>query len=313
MNLTCPDLSVIIVNWNTQSLLLRCLESIRETIVDLRYEILVVDNASTDGSVDAVRERFPDVRLICNERNFGFARANNQAFGRMQGRYALLINSDARLLPGAARALFDHLETHADVGMACGRLLNPDGTPQRSVAPFPSWLTLITNETLLNVLFPSRYPGKRRIPDRPMEVASAIGACLLIRKTAIDQIGGFDEGYFFFFEETDLARRMWENGWKVVWVPQAAIVHEQGKSVGSRADGRILFYRSRYRYLRKWHPGTYPILAAIVVLRLLVNFLLSGAGVLLTAGCISDLRNKTIVYGKLIGWHLWGRSSENGE
>jgi len=306
MNQTRPDLSVIIVNWNTRALLISCIESIHKTVVDLRYEILVVDNASTDDSVEVVRNRFPDVRLICNERNLGFAAANNQAFDHMQGRYALLINSDARLLPGAARALFDHLETHADVGMVCGRLLHPDGTPQRSVAPFPSWLTLITNETLLNVLFPRRYPGKRRIPDRPIEVASAIGACLLIRKTAIDQIGGFDEGYFFFFEETDLARRMWENGWKVVWVPQATIVHEQGKSVGNRADGRILFYRSRYRYLRKWHPWTYPILSSLVVLRLIVNFLLSCAGVLLTAGCVKSLRNKTIVYGKLLAWHLDG-------
>lgn len=300
------ELSFIIVNWNTKELLLQCLDSIRETVADIGHEIWVVDNASIDGSVEAVQTYHPEAHLLLNEENRGFAAANNQAFSRMAGRYAILLNSDARLTAGAARTLYDYMEGHRDVGMACGQLLNADGTLQRSVANFPSWVTLLGNETLLNLLFPGRYPGKRRVARHPIEVESGIGACLILRKTAIDQIGGFDEGYFFFFEETDYARRMWKNGWKVVFVPQARIVHEQGKSVGTRADGRILFYRSRYRYLRKWHPSTHSLLGGFIVARLLANFLLSGVGVLLSAGCAPSLRNKTVVYGKLLLWHLMG-------
>lgn len=300
------EISFIIVNWNTKALLLQCLDSIRETAAGIAHEIWVVDNASTDGSIEALQVHYPEVHLVRNEVNLGFAAANNQAFFRMAGRYAILLNSDARLLHGAARALYDYMEGHPDVGMACGQLLNPDGSLQRSVANFPSWITLLGNETVLNLLFPKRYPGKRRVSPDPVEVESGIGACLILRKEAIDRIGGFDEGYFFFFEETDYARRMWANGWKVVFVPQARIVHEQGKSVGARADGRILFYRSRHRYLRKWHPLAYPVLGGIVVVRLVVNFLLSGAGTLLTAGCMPSLRNRTLVYGKLIGWYLRG-------
>ncbi|WP_035256161.1 glycosyltransferase family 2 protein [Desulfatirhabdium butyrativorans] len=300
------ELSFIIVNWNTKALLLQCLDSIRETVVDIGYEIWVVDNASTDGSAEAVQAHDPGVHLLRNEVNLGFAAANNQAFSRMAGRYAILLNSDARLTPGAARILYDYMEGHPDAGMACGQLLNADGSLQRSVANFPSWVTLLGNETLLNLLLPRRYPGKRRVLGHPIEVESGIGACLILRKAAIDQIGGFDEGYFFFFEETDYAKRMWENGWKVMFVPQARIVHEQGKSVGTRADGRMLFYRSRYRYLRKWHPSTHSLLGVLIVARLLANFLLSGAGVLLTAGCVPSVRVKTAVYGKLLLWHLMG-------
>ncbi|MBU2227195.1 MAG: glycosyltransferase family 2 protein, partial [Proteobacteria bacterium] len=197
------DLSIIIVNWNTRDLLRDCLESIEATARDLYHEIIVVDNASTDGSVEMLRERFPRVKVIENPENRGFGAANNQAMRIMAGRYALLLNSDTRLTENAVQKLFSFLESRPDAAMACGQLLNADGSRQDSVAAFPSLLTLLTNTPLLEVLFPRRFPSKRRDYPGPIEVDSAIGACMMVRKSAIDEVGMFDERYFFFFEETD--------------------------------------------------------------------------------------------------------------
>ena len=143
------DLSVVIVNWNTRELLLKCLTSVYETIHDLCFEVWVVDNASTDGSVTAAEERFPKIQVIRNSRNLGFAAANNQALRQIKGRYALLINTDVVITEGAVQELFRFMENTAEAAMACGQLLNLDGTKQNSIANFPSLLLLLTNETLL--------------------------------------------------------------------------------------------------------------------------------------------------------------------
>ncbi len=132
------DLSVVIVNWNTRELLLKCLTSVYETIRDLRFEVWLVDNASTDGSVTAVEERFPKVQVIRNSRNLGFAAANNRALGQIKGRYALLINTDVVVTKGAVQELFQFMENTSEAGMVCGQLLNLDGTKQNSIANLPS-------------------------------------------------------------------------------------------------------------------------------------------------------------------------------
>lgn len=303
---TNPEISFVVVNWNTREYLLACLESIHRTVTDIPFEVLLVDNASQDGSVEAVEGRFPGVQIIRNPTNRGFATANNQAFACMRGRYALLLNTDAVLLDGAVKALHTFMETHGDAAMACGQLLNRDGTRQRSAAAFPSWLTLVANETVLNLLFPRKYPGKHRASTSPHPVDSCIGACLMVRSSAIREVGGFDERYFFFFEETDWALQMKNAGWKSYLIPRADIVHDQGKSVGQNVRARIHFYRSRYHYLRKWHPRSFPLLWALVFLRLLVNTLLSGAGVLLSFGTARALRHRLQTYIQLIFWHLKG-------
>ncbi|VBB47672.1 Glycosyltransferase, group 2 family protein [uncultured Desulfatiglans sp.] len=300
------EISFIVVNWNTREYLLACLESIHRTVTDIPFEIILVDNASLDGSVEAVEKRFPEVHIIRNETNRGFAAANNQAFTPMRGRYALLLNTDAVLLDGAVKELHTFMETQTDAAMACGQLLNRDGTRQRSVAAFPSWLTLIANETLLSLLFPRKHPGKHRCPATPHPVDSCIGACLMVRSSAIREVGGFDERYFFFFEETDWALQMKKAGWSSYLVPQARIIHDQGQSVGQNVRARIHFYRSRYRYLRKWHPRSFVLLWTLVFLRLLVNTLLASAGVLLSFGTARALRRRLKVYIQLIFWHLKG-------
>jgi len=301
------DLSVIIVNWNTEELLRNCLRSVYGTIEGLDFEVIVVDNASGDGSVAMLKVEFPQVRRIENYENRGFAAANNQAFRVMTGRYALLLNSDAVLTDGAVRALYGFMEEHPEAVMACGQLLNADGSKQNSFARFPTIPSLLLNMPLLETLFPGRYPGKRRDYPYPIEVDSCIGACLIVRKSAIDGVGGLDERYFFFFEETDWARSMKQAGGKIYHVPTARIYHLQGKSVGHGIRSRMHFYRSRYLYFMKWESPAYSLLAAVlVVLRLVANWVFTGAGVVLTLGLHAGLRGKWKVYSQLIAWHLRG-------
>ncbi len=300
------DISFVIVNWNTRDLLLRCLKSIYETVSQLTFEVWLVDNASADDSVEAALKTFPKIRTILNERNLGFAAANNRAFAKMRGRYAVLINTDARLTPDAIKRLFLFMEKTPDAAMVCGQLLNDDGTKQNSIAPFPTLLSLVSNETLLRLLFPQKFPSKRRHYAMPLEVDSCIGACIMVRKSAMDRVGLLDERYFFFLEETDWAYRMTRAGWKIYFVPGAEIFHAQGKTVGSGLSARILFYRSRYQFFEKWHKKTYPLVHGLVFSRLLANTLMNLAAAVCTLGLNGRFRQKLTLYAQLTLWHLKG-------
>jgi GT2 family glycosyltransferase len=299
------DISIIIVTWNTKDLLQKCLDSIYKTIHDITFEIIVIDNASEDDTLVMLKGKFPHITLIKNSRNLGFGAANNQGLRIMRGRYALLLNSDTVLTIQAVEELFTFMETHPEAAMACGQLLNADGSKQNSMASFPSLLTLMTNMPLLEYLFPKRYPSKRYNHKNPVEVDSGIGACLLVRKKAIDEVGMFDERYFFFFEETDWAYQMKKAGWKIFHIPTAFIYHLQGQSIGSDIRSRIEFYRSRYLFFRKWHSRAYYLLiSSVIFFRLLVNWLLTTAGNILTLGFHRGIRDKWIVYSRLIFWHF---------
>ena len=300
------DISIVIVNWNTKKLLIDCLASVFETVKNIPKEIWVVDNASSDGSVEAVRLKYPRVNFIQNRKNLGFAAANNQAFSKMQGRYALLLNTDAVLTEGAVEKLYTFMERHSDAGIACGQLLNTDGSEQNSIANFPGIGSLLCNESLLQILFPRKFPGKRKQYREPVEVDSCIGACLMVRKKAMDEVGLLDKRYFFFFEETDWAYRMKRAGWKIYFVPSAGIFHIQGQTVGHNAGSRVMFYRSRYIYFKKWHKNSYPLIRFIIFVRLLINTILSLAGVVVTIGMHAGIKKKLSVYSRLILWHLAG-------
>ena len=303
------DISVIIVNWNTKDLLRNCLNSLSKTVHNLIFEVIVVDNASTDGSVAMLESEFPSVIRIVNTENKGFGAANNQACTIMKGKYALSLNTDTILMPEAVNKLWNFCEANDKAAIVCGQLLNADGTKQNSIASFPGLLTLVANTSLLEYLFPGRYPSKRYKHTSPIEVDSAIGACMMIRKKALDEAGAFDERYFFFFEETDLAYTMRLKGWKIYHVPNAFIYHLQGQSVGHNISSRIEFYRSRYKLLRKWHGPIYCYLAnTIIFLRLLINGVSSLIFVTLTLGLNKKLRHKLATYSKLIYWHFQKKS-----
>jgi hypothetical protein len=300
------DISIVIVNWNTRELLLDCLASVYDTLKELSFEVFVVDNASSDGSVAAVRESYPQVRVIQNEQNLGFAAANNKALRIMQGKYALLLNTDAILTEGAVAKLSGYLEVHGDVAMTCGQLLNADGSKQNSVANFPTWLSLLCNETILRLLFPQKFPSKRRDYATPIQVESCIGACLMVRKAAMEAVGLLDERYFVFMEETDWALAMHRAGWKSCFVPDARIYHLQGQSAGHNVRARIMFYRARYQYFRKWFPQSWRFHALLIVMRLTINVLLNGIGLILTLGLHEGIRGRLALYLQLLSWHLRG-------
>jgi GT2 family glycosyltransferase len=300
------DISIIIVNWNTRELLLDCLASVFQTVKGITFEVWLVDNASTDGSVDAAITEYPDINIIRNQKNLGFATANNRAFTKMKGRYALMLNTDIILTDGAVKELYDFMESNPETGIACGQLLNTDGSRQNSIANFPSLLSLLTNETLLRILLPNKFPSKRKNYSSPIEVDSCIGACMIARGESLREVRYFDERYFFFLEETDLARKMKQVGRKAFFVPSAKIFHAQGKTVGSSANARIMFYRSRYQFLKKWYPHSYGIFYPVVFLRLIVNTVSSLLALLFSFGLNAKIKNKFFIYLQLIFWHLRG-------
>jgi hypothetical protein len=209
------------------------------------------------------------------------------------------------LTPGAINKLYSFARTHPQAAIVCGQLLNADGSKQNSVAAFPSLSSLLINTSLLEYIFPQWFPSKRYEHKKPIEVHSVVGACMMINKKALDEVGYFDERYFFFFEETDLAYAFHRKGWSVYHVPDAYIYHLQGQSIGHNVGSRIEFYRSRYQFLRKWHKSSYYYLArGIIFLRLLVNGFFSFMSVALTLGFGKKLRIKLTIYSELIYWHF---------
>jgi len=272
------NLSIIIVNWNTCDLLAQCLESVYANPPDCEFEVLVVDNASTDGSVQMVRERFPWVRLIENQENVGFARANNRAIQESTGCYALLLNPDTEVQPGALETLVRFMNAHPQAGAAGAQLLNPNGTLQPSCHPAPTLFREFWRLFHLDVLYPyALYPMKRWSLESHREVDIVQGACMILRREALDQVGLLDEDYFIYSEEVDLCHRLRQRDWKVYWIPQAVVVHYGGQSTQQVATEMFLhLYQSKLLYFRK-HNGWLAaqlyklILLAATLARLLLS------------------------------------------
>jgi len=301
-------LSIIIVNWNTRYHLLSCLDSLfQEKGVSLR-EVFVVDNGSTDGSGETVRAEFPEVILIDNPMNLGFARANNQALRLSKGKYTLLLNPDTQVKEGAIETLLSLMESHPGVGVAGAQLLNSDGTRQNSIANFPSLATELLNKSLLRWLFPTRFPGKERDYPEPIEVDSVIGACMMVRREAMEQVGLLDEDYFLFLEETDLCYRIKKAEWKVYHVPQAEVYHFQGKSAEKdKKRAKVEYYRSRYQFFKK-NRGSWQwfVLLIGLLIKLGFEFLSMAIACILTGFAEKKWRNKFLNYAYLLWWHLKG-------
>ena len=304
------DISFIIVNWNTQGLLLDCIASILATVRGFEYEIIVVDNGSTDGSPAAVRQHFDtSVLLIENAENLGFARANNQALARAQGNYLVLLNSDTLLREGAISELVRFLDTHPRVALAGPAMFDEQGHLQNSFDNFPSLATELLNKSLLRILLPKKYAGKASSGTcEPFEVDSLIGACLVVRRAAIERVGLLDEDYFFFLEETDWCLRFRRAGWSIYHVPSAQIVHLQGRSKKMRpARAWVEYYRSLYLFFKKNRsPFSYTLLRIFRVVKLAINVALTTAGLLITAGIRRRFREKIRIYGYLLWWHVRG-------
>jgi GT2 family glycosyltransferase len=311
---TC-DVSVIIVNWNLKDYLLEAIASVGETGGESSFEIIVVDNASEDGSVDAVKEQFPEVRLIENDENVGFGCANNQGFEIAEGRYFLLLNNDAKLLEGALDLLVREMDAAPDIAICGGQLLNPDLSLQNSFDNVPSLATEILNKAILRRIFPERFPSKLQETEAPREVEVVIGAMMMIRGSVIDEIKGFDPGYFMFLEETDLCHRAAIEGYRLVQFPGARAIHHQGTSSVRRMPGlsRVEFYRSRYRFFRKWYSRPVYLLFRIgCFLKLLPNLFFNLLAAICTCLQHQKTRDRVSIYWTLLGWHLRGCPEDFG-
>ena len=252
-----PEVSVIIVSYNTRQMTLDCLAALQAGLEGISADVWVVDNASADGSADAVRAAFPEVSLIHNPVNAGFGAANNLALQNAQGEFLLLLNTDAFTAPGAVSALVDYLKAHPNVGIAGPRLLNADGSLQRSCYPFPSpgraWME---NLGLSGLLAGHETLGDYSAwaHDREQSVEWVIGACLLVRREAYAQAGGFDEGFFMYQEETDWQKRVRAAGWDIRLVPSATVTHLGGASGASeQAKINAHFFDSLDYFIRKHH------------------------------------------------------------
>jgi GT2 family glycosyltransferase len=243
-----PDVSIIIVNWNTRELLSSCLAAVFTTIHKCSIEVLVVDNGSVDGSPQMVRDQFPQVHLIENQENLGFARANNQAIQQCRGGFILLLNSDAFLQEGAIDQMIDFLLLNRQAGIVGPRLLYPDGRRQKSHGPLPT----LASETISLAGFDKlHWPIKRIKLSDPFETGFVSGACMMARRSMLQEIGLLDEDFFFFSEEIDLCYRARKAGWKVFFVPSAAAVHMEAGSSGMTANRRLRLYRGKLRYFAK--------------------------------------------------------------
>lgn len=270
-----PQLSIIIVSWNVRALLRRALTSCRASWGNHPgLEMIVVDNVSTDGTVEMLREEFPQVTVVVNEENRGFTGGNNDGIDRARGSYLLLLNPDTEVLEDALPRMVAYLDQHRDVGMVGPQLRNPDGSVQSSRRRFPTLPVLFFESTWLQGLLPRRTLEHYYVEDRSPETAHAVdwitGAAMLTRRAVVNEVGGMDETFFMYSEELDWCRRIHAAGWEIHYVPDAQVVHHEGKSSEQVVPARhIYFQSSKVHYARKYHG---PWLAEILRLWLLGQY-----------------------------------------
>ncbi len=281
MTIDRPDVDIILVSWNTRDLTLQCLDSLADSVSPYRMSVLVIDNASQDDSVISIEQQHPEVQLIRNTDNRGFAAANNQGIQAGQGRYVLLLNTDTIAHPQAIAKLISFADTHKRAGMIGPMLLNPDGSYQGSFAAQPTLLSELLSATGLGVRifghwFPNYGPSKAAIAQQAGYIQ---GACMLVRREALDQVGLLDEQYFMYSEEPDWCYRMAQSGWEIWYTPDACITHYGGQSTRQRRhEMMVILYRSKVRFFMKHRGKTYAVLFCGLLLTILrakqlVNYL----------------------------------------
>jgi len=282
-------LDIVIVNYNSTDDLVCCLRSIYDSLRKISARVIIQDNAS-DDDVDRVYATFPQVELSKNNHNIGFAKAINNALRQSAAPYVVLLNPDTQISTGFFESILGYMEKNADVGIVGPRILDSDGTTQGSARAFPTPFTgLFGRNTFLSKCFPnnpitranmltSRCDGKT-----PIAVGWVSGACMVVRQTAIDDVGLMDPRFFLYWEDADWCRRMWQKGWKVVYHPIPTVVHSVGTSSSTKpARSLIEFHKSCYRLFDKYNRTSFklinPLVAAALALRLVMSIVLNKVG-----------------------------------
>ncbi len=280
-----PDLSIIIVSWNVRDVLRGCLDSIARSPVSLfgapdqpdealAVEVIVVDNASTDGTPDVLHDEYTWVRLVEPGGNLGFAAGNNAGIEAARAPRLLLLNPDTVVLDDALPQMAAYMRGHTEVGALGPLLLNADGAVQSSRRRFPTVLTAVFESTWLQGIAPrtvlDRYYMQDVPLDQPHDLDWVEGAAVMVRREAVEQVGGLDTGFFMYSEELDWLKRIKQAGWRIVFLPGARVVHYGGRSSEQvEPQKHIYFQTSKVRYFRKHHG---PLAAAVVRTVLLVNY-----------------------------------------
>ena len=278
------DISVVIVSWNAKNFLEECLRSLADAPTSRKTEIIVVDNASSDGSPEMVETNFPRVKLIKSDQNLGFAKANNVGIRESTGRYVSLINSDVKVLSNCLDPLVDYLEQHPDVGNVGPKILNRDRTLQSSCRRFPTlWNNFCEASGLSKVFRGSRLFSSEHMVffphDRELDVDVLVGCFWMVRKDTFEEVGLLDEDFFIYAEDVDWCRRCWDAGWRIAFFPGTQAIHYRG---GSSANDPARFAAEQRRaVLHYWEKHHGPLRQAgirvIMSFRDLLRFLFGAA------------------------------------
>jgi GT2 family glycosyltransferase len=252
------DLSIIIVSWNVADLLASCLDSIFENATGLQLEVIVVDSASSDHSVEMIKTRFPQVNLLAQTENLGFSRCNNIGLAAACGRHLLLLNPDTEVIGDTLMTMAAYLDANPAVGIVGPRTLNTDGSIQSTRRRFPTLATGFFESTWFQAYAPKQVMSRFYVTDAPddavLDVDWVQGSALMARREVYERIGGLDEGFVMYSEELDWCRRAKNAGWRVVYLGTTQIVHHGGKSSEQvTARRHIHFHESKLRYFRKYH------------------------------------------------------------
>lgn len=300
-----PRLSITIVTGSSKDMLRDCLHSLLVDNADVPAEIIVVDNATTNGCVAMLQAEFPQVTLLVNAHRNGFAANQNRALRASHGNYILLLNDDTIVRPGALQTLCDFLDQHPKTGAVGCRLENPDGSLQKSCYKFPSPARSLAENLFLVAAFPNHswWGDYRAWPhDQTRAVDFVIGAAMLARREVIDTVGLLDEGFFVYAEETDWCRRMHQTGWQVAFTPDATVVHYGGQSsMGMKNRQFVEFTRNQMRYIIKHHGALGGVVYRVSMI--------IGAGLRITLWGIASLarpskRATVLLWWRILRWHL---------
>lgn len=260
---TVTDLSIVLVCWNNKAYLEPCLTSLYQKAMRSSFDVVVVDNGSTDGSQAMLREKYPNIIIVQNDHNVGLGKASNQGVEATTGRHILLLNNDTVVNGSSIDAMVEYLDNHPDVGAVGGKLLNPDGTVQSCYNNFPTLTEEFLIATQLGELFWPGYPANvTDTEERSVDWMSS--ACLMLRRAALEQVGLIDEEYFIYGDEADIQYRLKKAGWQMVYLPNVTTIHYGGRSM-NRWSRRKMVYRGKMLFFQK-NYGPIQTLALRVML-----------------------------------------------
>ena len=274
------DLSCIIVNYQQSESLKGCLNSIYQTIQEIDFEVIIIDNSQEDLGLQSLKENYPKVQIVYNPTNVGFSKANNQAAKIARGKFLFILNPDTILKEQAINSMFKHIRSNLEIGVLGPKVLNPDGSLQYSCRRYPTlWTGLFNRYSIFSRLFPqNRFTRRYLMLDFEHNETSPVdwlsGCCLMIPKSVFEEVNGFDENYFLFNEDIDLCRMLNQSGKKVIYFPEAKVIHKVSTS-NSKTTSRVIIQRhlGMMYYFKKHHSKN-------LLIRGIVNFFISTRGIL---------------------------------